>query len=43
MPGEGNDVIITDSESFKSNVIITGKSPPAGNRKSVEIVVPLNI
>ena len=23
MPAEGNDAVITDSESFKSNVIIT--------------------
>ena len=43
MPGEGNDVAITDSESFKSKVTITGKSPVAGNRKSVEIAIPLNI
>ena len=43
MHGEGNDVAIIGSESFKSNVIITGKSPPASNRKSVEIAISLNI
>ena len=32
---------ITDSESFKSKVKITGKNPAAGNIKNVEIIVPL--
>ena len=32
---------ITDSESFKSRVKITGKNPAAGNIKNVEIIVPL--
>ena len=35
-----NDVI-TQSELFKSKIIITGKTPPAGNTKDVEIIVPL--
>ena len=30
-----------DSESFKSKVKITGKSPDNGNIKNVEIIVPL--
>ena len=32
---------LTDSESFKSKVKITGKTPAAGNTKDVEIIVPL--
>ena len=32
---------ITDSESFKSKIKITGKTPAAGNTKDVEIIVPL--
>ena len=32
--------IITKSESFKSKVKITGKTPATGNTKDVEIVVP---
>ena len=32
--------IITNSESFKSKVKITGKTPATGNTKDVEIVVP---
>ena len=32
---------IEDSESFKSKVKITGKSPSNGNKKDVEIIVPL--
>ena len=32
---------ITQSESFKSKIKITGKTPAAGNTKDVEIVVPL--
>ena len=35
-----NDTI-TDSESLKSKVKITGKSPDDGNTKDVEIIVPL--
>ena len=35
-----NDTI-TDSESFKSKVKITGKTPNDGNTKDVEIIVPL--
>ena len=30
-----------DSESFKSKIKITGKTPFAGNEKDVEIMVPL--
>ena len=33
--------ILTDSESFKSKVKITGNSPAAVNTKDVEIIVPL--
>ena len=33
---------LTDSQSFKSEVKITGKTPAAGNTKDVEIIVPLN-
>ena len=32
---------LTDSESFKSKVKITGKTPADGNTKDVEIIVPL--
>ena len=32
---------IADSESFKSKVKITGKTPDDGNTKDVEIIVPL--
>ena len=32
---------ITQSESFKSKIKITGKTPADGNTKDVEIVVPL--
>ena len=32
---------LTDSESFKSKVKITGKTPVNGNTKNVEIIVPL--
>ena len=32
--------IITNSESFKSKVKITGRTPATGNTKDVEIVVP---
>ena len=32
---------LTDSESFKSKVKITGKTPNNGNTKDVEIIVPL--
>ena len=32
---------LIDSESFKSKVKITGKTPAAGNTKDVEIMVPL--
>ena len=32
---------LTDSESFKSKVKITGNTPPAGNTKDVEIIVTL--
>ena len=32
---------LTDSESFKSKVKITGNTPAAGNAKDVEIIVPL--
>ena len=35
-----NDNII-DSESFKSQVKITGKTPAVGNTKDVDIIVPL--
>ena len=34
---------ITQSESFKSKIKITGKTHAAGNAKDVEIIVPLNI
>ena len=32
---------LTDSESFKSKVKVTGNTPAAGNTKDVEIIVPL--
>ena len=32
---------ITQIESFKSKIRITGKTPAAGNTKDVEIIVPL--
>ena len=37
---ERNDNL-ADSESFKSKIKITGKTPIAGNEKDVEIMVPL--
>ena len=37
---EPNDNL-TDTESFKSKIKITGNTPPDGNRKDVEIMVPL--
>ena len=37
---EPNDNL-TDSESFKSKIKITGKAPAAGNEKDVEKMVPL--
>ena len=37
---EPNDNL-ADSETFKSNVEITGKNPDNGNTKDVEIIVPL--
>ena len=37
---EPNDNL-ADSESFKSNIKITGKTPAASNEKDVEIMVPL--
>ena len=37
---EPNDNL-TDSESFKSKIKITGKTAAAGNEKDVEIMVPL--
>ena len=33
---------LADSESFKSKIKITGKTPNNGNENDVEIVVPLN-
>ena len=36
---EPNDNL-TDSESFKSKIKITGKTPDDGNKKDVEIMVP---
>ena len=32
---------LTSSESFKSKIKITGKTPNDGNMKNVEIIVPL--
>ena len=37
---EPNDYL-TDSESFKSKIRITGSTPAGGNTKNVEIIVPL--
>ena len=37
---EPNDKL-TDSESFKSKIKITGNTPADGNTKDVEIIVPL--
>ena len=37
---EANDNL-ADSELFKSEIKITGKTPAAGNEKDVEIMVPL--
>ena len=37
---EPNDNL-ADSESFKSKIKMTGKTPAAGNEKDVEIMVPL--
>ena len=37
---EPNDKL-TDSESFKSEIKITGNTPADGNTKDVEIIVPL--
>ena len=37
---EPNDNL-TDSESFKSKIKITGNTPAGGNTKDVEIIVPL--
>ena len=34
---------LTDSESFKSNIKMTGNTPADGNIKDIEIIVPLNI
>ena len=39
---EPNDNL-TDSESFKSKLKITGNTPADGNTKNVAIMVPLNI
>ena len=41
MPGEEEDAALADSESFKSKVKITVKTPAAGDRKNVETAVPL--
>ena len=41
MPGEADNAAITDSVLFESRVKITGKTPPDGNTKGVEIAVPL--
>ena len=32
---------LTDSESFKSKIKITGNTPSAGNTKDIETMVPL--
>ena len=37
---EPNDNL-ADSESFKSKIKITGKTPAAGNEKDLEVMVPL--
>ena len=33
--------MITDSESFRSKIKITGNTPTDGNAKDVEIILPL--
>ena len=33
--------MITDSESFRSKIKITGNTPADGNAKDVEIILPL--
>ena len=33
---------MTQSESYKSKIKITGKTPAVGNTKNVKIAVPLN-
>ena len=38
-PGDNNDM--EESESFKSKIKITGKTPNNGNEKDVEIMIPL--
>ena len=38
---DGPNVNLTDSESFKSKIKISGKTPVAGNEKDVEIMVLL--
>ena len=38
---DDTDDNLADSESFKSKVKITGKTPDDGNTKDVEIIVPL--
>ena len=40
LQGQSNDKL-TDSESFRSKVKITGNTTAAGNTKDVEIIVPL--
>ena len=35
--------ILADSESFKSKIKITGKTPNDGNQKDVEIMVPIKV
>ena len=39
--GDGDNIDIEDSKSFKSKVKITGKTPNNDNEKDVEIMVPL--
>ena len=41
MPGEAKNAAITDSESFKSKVKVTGITHADVNRKNVETAVPL--
>ena len=36
MSGEGDDAAIKDSDSFKSKIKITGKTPAAGNRRMLK-------
>ena len=38
---KGDDAAITDSESFKSKVNITGKNPVDNSKKNAEIAVAL--